>query len=330
MDVAILLLLWRRPIHTKKLINAIGKVNPNKIYISCDGPIKNDIKNEKLVKLTRDIVLKEINWDCQIKTNFLDINKGCKVAVSDGINWFFKNEEEGIILEDDCLPNKTFFLFCQSLLEKYRNDQRIWAICGNGYQFNNTKEESYFYSRYVDVWGWATWRRCWEKYDGDIKSWEHNKDLSFMKNIFEDQRELNYWKRIFNNLFYNNIPDTWDYQWQYLCFINSGMICMPYINLVKNIGFGEGATHTTEEYLSPNFDLNKQEELKFPLKHPSLFIRSKKCDQHLQNIFYSGYPIFSFKGSIILFQKVLFKVRKFFTQLLRLISHFKANFKNEI
>ena len=311
MNVAILLLIWRRPVHTKKIIDSIRKVSPKKIYISSDGPIKDDIENQKLVKLTRDVVLEEINWKCDLKTNFLNVNKGCKLAVSCGISWFFDNEEEGIILEDDCLPNNDFYLFCESLLKKYKNDHRIWAVCGNGYQVNKTnKNESYFFSKYVDVWGWATWKRCWKKYDKDMRSWKSNRELFLTNNIFGNHRELNYWKKIFDNLFFNKTPDTWDYHWQYLCFINSGMVCMPYCNLVQNIGFGDGATHTTCEQTHPYFYTKKLGNIRFPLQHPTTFIMQKECDKHIQNIFYSGYPIFSRKGLIILLKKVLFKFRK--------------------
>ena len=200
MEIAILLLIWKRPIHVKKVINSLRRVSPKKIYISSDGPIKDNLKNKELVEATREIVLKEIDWDCEKILNFSQENKGCKIGVSDGIDWFFSYEEEGIILEDDCVPTEEFFYFCQSLLKKYRNDNRIWAICGNGYQ-NKSNNYSYFFSRYLDVWGWATWKRCWKFYDKDIKSWRENKYLSKLKNIFENKRELKYWNKIYDDLF---------------------------------------------------------------------------------------------------------------------------------
>lgn len=293
MNKAILLLIWRRPIQTRRLIDSLRKISPKKIYISSDGPIFGNFENENLVTKTRELVLSEIDWECEILTNFSKINKGCKKAVTDGINWFFTLEDEGIILEDDCIPNKYFFKFCSDLLEKYRHDERIWAICGNGYQKEKyVNHDSYFFSRYVDIWGWATWKRCWKLYDPEIKSWGNNNSSSILKDIFEDKRELKYWTKIFDDIFYKNKPDTWDYQWQYLCFINSGMACMPFTNTVENIGFGEGATHTNESS-SQIFKNNKKSGIDFPLKHPITFIRSKDCDKHIQEIFYSGYPKYS-------------------------------------
>ena len=309
MDVAVLLLIWRRPSHVKKVINSLRIVSPKKIYISSDGPIKDNLKNKELVEATREIVLKEINWDCEKILNFSHENKGCRIGVSEGIDWFFSYEEEGIILEDDCVPNEDFFYFCQNLLKKYRNNDNIWAICGNGYQDNKSKN-SYFFSRYLDVWGWATWRRCWNSYDKDIKSWKQNKYSSKLKNVFENTRELKYWNKIFDDLYYKGIPDTWDYQFQYQIFINSGMTCMPYINSVQNIGFGEGATHTTHILITPNNSINNVGKIKFPLIHPDKIIRSRRCDFKLQNIFYSGYPLISFNGIKVILKKIFFKLGK--------------------
>ena len=313
MDVPILLLAWKRPLHTKRVIDAIRKISPTKIYVSCDGPIKDNKENKKLIETVRQIILKEINWECKIFRNFSTHNKGCKAAVADGINWFFNHEEEGIILEDDCLPSKDFFYFCESLLKKYRNDERVWSICGNGYQNNFDKDnESYFFSKYTDVWGWATWKRCWKYYDPDIKSWINNRTKPLLKDLFSSKREYKYWNKIFDNLYYKKEPNTWDYQWQYLCFLNSGMSCMPFTNLVENIGFGKDATHTHEDPFKVSKSINKIGRLNLPLKHPSKFAVSKECDQNLEKLFFSGYSIFSLKGLIIKFKKLYFKIENLF------------------
>jgi len=313
MDVAILLLIWKSPEHSKRVIESISKVAPKRIYISSDGPIINDKNNQRLVSLTRDEVIKQINWDCQLFTNFSEENQGCKLAVTRGINWFFDNEDEGIILEDDCLPNIYFYEFCKVLLEKYRNDNRVWAICGNGYQDKNTSTgESYFLSKYVDVWGWATWKRCWKSYDENITNWGINRSRNILKNVFDKRKDLNFWKKIFDELFYNGEPDTWDYQWQYTCFINSGMSCMPYVNLVKNIGFGREATHTMDIPITSKLKINKLGKITFPLKHPAVFLKSKDCDENLENEFFSGYSIISVIGLKLKLKKLFYKLWKFF------------------
>ena len=259
------------------------------------------------------IILEKIDWKCKIFTNFSAYNKGCKIAVAEGISWFFAHEEEGIIIEDDCLPSKDFFYFCEALLERYRDDERIWSICGNGYQNKISKnEESYFFSKYTDVWGWATWKRCWKFYDPNIESWINNRTKPLLKDLFESKRELKYWNKIFNRLYYKNQPNTWDYQWQYLCFIKSGMSCMPFANLVKNIGFDKDATHTVDDPLKVIYNGNQNIRLNFPLKHPNKFSTSKDCDLELQKLFFSGYSIFSLKGFINKLKKFYFKLEKFF------------------
>ena len=313
MDVPILLLAWKRPIHTKRVIDSIRKISPKKIYISCDGPIKENQENKKLVESVRQIILEKIDWKCKIFTNFSAYNKGCKIAVAEGISWFFAHEEEGIIIEDDCLPSKDFFYFCEALLERYRDDERIWSICGNGYQNKiSNNEESYFFSKYTDVWGWATWKRCWKFYDPNIESWINNRTKPLLKDLFESKRELKYWNKIFNRLYYKNQPNTWDYQWQYLCFIKSGMSCMPFANLVKNIGFDKDATHTVDDPFKIIDNGNQHVRLNFPLKHPKKFSVSKNCDQELQKLFFSGYSIFSLKGLINKLKKFYFKLEKLF------------------
>ena len=114
------------------------------------------------------------------------------------------------------LTFKDFFNFCSILLNKYRDDQRIWAVCGNGYISDKDKnKESYFFSRYVDIWGWAHGKDV-GSFTLDIKKWEEYKKDLILEDIFENKRHLNYWKRIFDNLFYQSLPDTWDYQWQLL------------------------------------------------------------------------------------------------------------------
>ena len=313
MDVPILLLVWKRPKHTKRVIDSIKKISPKKIYISCDGPIEDNQENKLLIEKVRKVIFKEINWKCNIYTNFSKYNKGCKSAVVDGINWFFTYEDEGIIIEDDCLPSIDFFYYCESLLEKYRNDERIWSICGNGYQNDlSQNKESYFFSKYTDIWGWATWKRCWKFYDPDIESWTNNRNQPLFKDLFNCPRELRYWNKIFDKLYYKKKPDTWDYQWQYLCFIKSGLSCMPFVNLVQNIGFGKDATHTQEDPFKFASNLKEVGKLNFPLKHPSEFIASSVCDEKLQKLFFSGYSLFSLNGLKINLKKLFFKFKKSF------------------
>jgi hypothetical protein len=197
-----------------------------------------------LCEKTRSII-NQIDWDCELKTNYKKKNQGCKVGVSSGISWFFENVEEGIILEDDCLPNSTFFTFCEAMLKKYKNDKRIMHIGGTNFQEGRERGDgSYYFSKYVHVWGWATWRRAWSLYDVRIESFPTYLSHKYHEQLFS-KKEYDYWNKYFQKV-YNNELDTWDYQWFYTNLINNGLSIIPNKNLVSDLGFGEMATHTTQ------------------------------------------------------------------------------------
>jgi hypothetical protein len=239
----ILFLVFNRPSQTRKVFESIRAYKPEKLYISADGPRVEKL-NEKILCNDVRSIIKEIDWECQVSTLFNDTNLGCKNGVANGINWFFKHEEYGIILEDDCMPIPDFFIFCDTLLEKYKNDDRIWMITGNNFQndrlFGNS---SYYFSKYCLIWGWATWRRAWEKYDLSLSFWVNWKDSESWKEILPYKIEQKYWSRIFEKV-YNNQIDTWDYSWVATVLYNKGLVATPNKNLVSNIGFGPEATHT--------------------------------------------------------------------------------------
>ena len=312
-DTPILLISWCRPEKTQKIIERIKSIRPKKLYLASDGPISNDEKNKKKVELNRALLNKEIDWLCEKKILYSDFNQGCKYGVSNAINWFFENETEGIILEDDCLPHLDFFYFCRDLLKIYRDDERIWSITGQNMQNNKIHgRASYYFSKYSHCWGWASWRRCWDKYDRDIKSWPANKELHNLKNIFENKKETKFWSNILDNLYYESRPDTWDYQWTYTCFINSGLTIVPNKNLIENIGFDQEATHTKENFL----DLSIEDFSIFssgltPIKHPENIIPNKQADKYTELICYSGINLMSIEGIKIFIRKLKYKIKSF-------------------
>jgi hypothetical protein len=166
------------------------------------------------------------------------------MGVSTGITWFFNNEEKGIILEDDCLPHPDFFRFCENMLEAYHDNHKIWAITGDNFQ-NGIKrgEASYYFSKYMHVWGWASWRRAWSKYDVNIEFWPSLKIRNLWSEIMDNPEERFYWEKILTKV-HHGLIDTWDYQWNATIWNNHGLVVTPNLNLVKNIGFGTEATHT--------------------------------------------------------------------------------------
>ena len=245
MKVPILFLIYNRSYEALRVMDAIKKYKPEKLYIAADGPKKNQSKEKEECNYVRESVLREINWDCKITTLFRNENLGCKIAVSNALTWFFELEEEGIILEDDCLPNSSFFEFIEKMLEYYRFDSRIMHISGSNFQDGHLyNDDDYFFSKYAYVWGWATWRRSWRYYNNQIQDeelWIFKKN--YLKSIFPSIFERYYWSKKLKEVAKNKI-DTWDYQWNYTLWKQGGLAVVPNYNLVENIGFNSKGTHT--------------------------------------------------------------------------------------
>lgn len=231
---------------------------------------------------------KSIDWPCQITKLYSNSNLGCRECVSGAINWFFENEEEGIILEDDCVPHPDFFTYCAELLERYRNDTRVWCISGTNVQRGHWRGDgSYYFSRYNHCWGWASWRRCWQNYDKNLEQWPKIANSSLLKTIFDDPVERKYWQSIWQRLAEQGEPDTWDYQWTFTCLVNGGLTALPNYNLVKNIGFGDkDATHTQNvSNLNPKSLISEGLGI---IRHPSFVLRDSTADSFTFNFHHNG------------------------------------------
>jgi len=276
LKTAVLLLIFNRPIITRKIFESIRIAKPFKLYIAADGPRVDQNGESKLCEESRNIT-NHIDWDCEVKTLFRDTNLGCRTAVSSAIDWFFENEEEGIILEDDCLPSQSFFWYCQELLNYHRTDQRIMAISGSNFQAcKKVTDYSYYFSRYNHCWGWASWRRAWKYYDHDMTHWHDFDKVQGLQALSDGNKYFEkYWTRIFNSVSENRI-NSWAYRWTFSCWSQGGLTCLPEVNLVQNIGFSKSATHTK------NMRKNQAmycEEIAFPLRHPQIIVRNAVADQ---------------------------------------------------
>jgi len=239
----ILFLIFNRPEETKSVFEKIKKQKPRYLYVAADGP-RNE-KEKAICEQTRSVI-NNIDWDCEVKTLFREENLGCKRAVSEGITWFFDNIEEGIILEDDCLPSDSFFRFCEVNLEKYRHATRIMHISGENPLDKEFGQVSYYFSKIPHIWGWASWRRAWKLYDVEFQNFGYFIQNNIIQNIFEQKEAQKYWNKVFTRV-KNGEINTWDYQWTYALFINNGLSIIPNKNMVSNIGFGGiDATHTNE------------------------------------------------------------------------------------
>ena len=277
LEVPILFLVFNRLDTTILVFSAIKKIQPSKLYIASDGPRESRPEEIKAVNDVREFLLSNIDWDCEIFTLFNVSNLGCKKSVSNAINWFFDQEEMGIVLEDDCLPSQSFFQYCQELLYKYEHDQRIFLITGYNKQ-NEWKvtENDYFFSNLGGIWGWASWRRAWEHYDVNLSDIDHfiSQD-GFQKSLGNYLGDLKQ-HMIYNSVIRDNV-DTWAMQWGYARHKNNALTCIPSVSLIKNIGFGENATHT----FGDNLDGVVDHEITFPLRENHFIVSDESYDELL-------------------------------------------------
>lgn len=245
MKTPILFLTYRR-FHTAEVVfNAIRKARPPKLYFASNAPNQNNFNEFARVSKVRSLI-ERVDWTCEIKTRFLEEHLPVKESISSSLSWFFEQEEQGIILEDDCLPHPDFFTFCENLLERYANDDRVWAITGNNFQNGMRRgDASYYFSRYSHIWGWASWRRAWQKADMDIQFWPEWKMSSAWRNLWPDLVVRKYWEQIFDRMYRAEI-DTWDYPWAASVWYYGGLTATPNVNLVSNIGFGPDSTYTRD------------------------------------------------------------------------------------
>ena len=283
-ETPVLFLVFNRPETTSKVFEMIRKAKPPRIYIACDGP-RNNRKNEieKIAEVKK--IVTNVDWTCQVYTLFRNRNLGCKKAVSEAISWFFKNENQGIILEDDCLPHIEFFSFCEELLNYYKEDEKIICITGDNFQEGKIRSDaSYYFSKYNHCWGWATWRRAWKKYDGDLINWPNWSKSDAWLNHTSDKLERKFWSKIFNQVYSGKI-DTWDYSWLFSAWFQNALTVTPNVNLVSNIGFGPNSTHTNDANDKAANIPTKEVGV---INHPISINRSVEADRWTFNYHYGG------------------------------------------
>jgi hypothetical protein len=276
-------IIFNRPDATERVFAEIANAKPTKLLVVGDGARTSQHGEAERVAATRAIV-QRVDWDCEVLTNFSDSNLGCRARVSSGIDWVFENVEEAIILEDDCLPDQTFFRFCQEMLQHYRHDQRVGTISGDNFQFGRRYgNESYYFSKFVHLWGWASWRDRWAgSYDVDMTQWPRLRDEGRLVDIVGNKREAAYWGIIFDRVYRGEI-DTWDYQWVFANWLEGRVSIHPSVNLISNIGFGREASHTTGSSALSNLPVTP---IRFPLSHPLGMFKSIQADRIVEKQFF--------------------------------------------
>lgn len=266
-------LVFNRPDTTEQVFAAIRQAQPETLLVVADGP-RHDRPGEDVACAKVRAIIDQVDWPCRVLKNYSEVNLGCKYRVSSGLEWVFKEVVEAIILEDDCLPHQDFFPFCEKLLEYYRDDERVMMVSGSNFLIETPDFiESYCFSRYFSIWGWATWRRAWQHYDLNMEQWPRLRKEQQIKALYSQTFMWRHMTVMMDNGFYNRI-NTWDIQWAYSCLFNNGLSIVPRVNLISNIGLS--GTHTSGDLsynMLPVISLEMNS-----VKHPTLVIPNHSFD----------------------------------------------------
>jgi hypothetical protein len=279
MKSAVLFLIFNRPDTAIRSFERIRRAQPPRLYVAADGARPDRTREAEICEMTRTSVLNAVDWPCEVKTLLRAKNLGCRMAVSEAITWFFEHEKEGIIIEDDVAPLDTFFPFCDELLERYRDDQSVAMIGGNNFIASQSLSgNSYFFSLYGHIWGWATWRRAWKHYELEMSSWPRWRDEGGLGKLAQgDRRFERHWGDVFEAS-YDGKGSAWSYQWMFACWRRGALCIQPAFNQAQNIGFAREATNTIGR--APRYVRTAHvRPLKFPLTHPEAVVRSITTDR---------------------------------------------------
>jgi len=274
-ETPVLLIIFNRPDLTRKVLRAIAAVRPKIFLVAADGPRTED---EKVLCDAAREVMREVDWHCEVRTNYAEQNLGCGVRVYTAIDWALNQFEEVIILEDDCVPDPSFFSFCHRLLAHYRDDQRVMHIGGFNFQpkeFSNIY--SYFFSKYtIASGGFATWRRAWKHYNWKLSIWQEVRDSGFIESFCGDPYEQRYWREIGDTMSLG-AKDVWDYQWNLSCWTQNGLAILPSVHLLSNVGFGDDATHTKQAIPCLSVPMGKINKI----IHPPMVFQNFQADAYI-------------------------------------------------
>lgn len=272
-NIPILYICFNRPDVVRQSFDCIRKVKPSKLYVVSDGARDNIEGEADLVSECRSIITSSIDWDCEVKTLFQSVNLGCGIGVFTAINWLFDNENCGVIIEDDCICNDSFFKFMEEMLQRYENDHRIGMVAGSNLidDYCNAST-SYFFSRYKSCWGWGTWKRAWQNMDITMK-WRETDKNDVLSNSGYYRKGLSKWKYQLKCIDANYVS-AWDWQWYFTLSAQNQLCIYPKANLVSNIGIGENATHTSHGDIT-----HEAYCLDFPLVHPAYIVPNEAFDK---------------------------------------------------
>ena len=283
LTIPVVLFIFNRPDTTEQVFQSIRQVKPKTLFVVGDGPRVNQINDSPRCAQAR-AVIQQIDWNCEIQTHYSTTNLGIKSQVEKGLGWVFSLVEHAIVLEDDCVPHPDFFYFCEKLLKRYRDESQIMTISGEGGLSFPVSQASYQFSRYPLIWGWATWRRAWERYDPTMSQWPRLRESNWLDELLQDPYATEYWFRIFQ--INHKTLENWDYAWVLSTWLHNGLSIIPNVNLISNIGFRPDATHTKDALSrSANRPVGA---LEWPINHPLQILRDSKFDKQIEVEKFSG------------------------------------------
>lgn len=274
-ETPILFIIYNRPDTTHYVFETLRKIQPKKLYIFADGPNMSSQSDITLCLQTRAVPF--ISWDCEVKWWKVPENMGVRKGVSAAIDWFFQQEDEGIILNDDCLPDMSFFPYCAEMLERYRDNERIFSISGSCYDRKHITDDSYYFSRFCYTWGWATWKRAWKHYDKDLLDFPDQRHTGFIKKIFQQPYIQLYWIRRFETLYNDRRINMYVLQWMYAMWKMNALAITPTTNLITKMTSNKELNTLVNKSIAHI----KTEPLQFPLKHPEVIEPNRKADTRI-------------------------------------------------
>ncbi len=278
------LIIFRRPDLTEKVFQRIAEAKPPKLFIFADGPAPHRLGEAEKCAAARAVV-EHVDWECDVVRQYSPSNMGPWKRIASGITFAFQQVEELVVLEDDCLPDPTFFQFCDELLERYRDDERVMHIAGNHFQEQDPRPISYSYSfaRHNIAWGYATWRRSWQHFDLALPTWPELRNSDFLDEVVEHPSAVLQYRHIFDQLHANPGEfDGYDWAWSYACWSQGGLSILPAVTLVQNVGFGPDSTHFQGTTPDPRMAFNAK-PISFPLRHPRCIVRDTAADRYIIN-----------------------------------------------
>jgi glycosyltransferase involved in cell wall biosynthesis len=281
LDTPVAVFLYNRPEHAERVLGRIRDAEPPLLLVIADGPDPDNEIDEQRCEQTRSLVT-DREYPFRVRTNFAPENLGLRERFSTGLDWVFNRVSEAIILEEDTVPEPSFFHFCEEMLDRFRDDERVMEITGRN-QLETWERDGYDYhfSYYGGIWGWATWRDAWEEYDAEMELWSDETVRERIRDLIADDEQFRYLRRIYDRTYRGQI-ETWDYQWGFARHRNGALSVVPARNLISNIGFGEQSTNTKNT--SSGFADKTTMNLDFPLEHPPFVAPDREYDRRFHRL----------------------------------------------